>query len=80
VLEEKSIKEGDTKPDWISRIPPVYVGCITYGAQATADAVIHQTGFVFFLPGTFDVPDCGPVKYNFAPLTLTEGIYSSFEH
>lgn len=51
VLEGKNIKEGDPKPDWISRIPLVYVGCITYGAQATADAAIHQTGFVFYLPG-----------------------------
>lgn len=80
VLEERNIKEGDPKPIWISRIQLVYIGCITYGTQATADAKIHQTAFVFYLPGTFDVSVGSPMKYDYPPITLTEGIYSSFEY
>jgi hypothetical protein len=80
VLEEKNIKEGDPKPVWISQIRLVYIGCITYGAQATPDTAIHQTGFVFYLPGAFDVSASGPVTYNYPPTTLTVGFYSSFEH
>ena len=79
IIEEKNINEGDLKPIWLSHIKLVYVGCITYAAQRTADAIVHQTGFVFYLPGTFDISDSGPVNYNYPATTLTMGFYSNYE-
>jgi hypothetical protein len=80
-------RPADTPPNWLTKIPLVLIGCITYSGSTLTD--IHQTGFMLDFAEGFgsdslpksaliDVSGDEVKEYDISAISLIQGYRGGF--